>query len=140
MVEWTAEQQQVLAAFESNTLKELELPEKYKCTVCHKVLYAHDVEQVSGHPACKNCKTPVLPMCPLDHVHCSHEVVSGLAYCPICGKAMCPECGSHDVTQVSRVTGYLADVSGWNNGKAQELKDRVRNNIVGSEAVLVKPQ
>ena len=42
---------------------------------------------------------------------------------------ICPECGSHDVSQVSRVTGYLADVAGWNQGKQQELKDRARYNV-----------
>ena len=37
--------------------------------------------------------------------------------------------GSHDVVQISRVTGYLQDVSGWNAGKQQELKDRVRYSV-----------
>jgi anaerobic ribonucleoside-triphosphate reductase len=31
--------------------------------------------------------------------------------------------------QVSRVTGYLQDVSGWNAGKRQELKDRMRYSV-----------
>jgi anaerobic ribonucleoside-triphosphate reductase len=44
-------------------------------------------------------------------------------------KAVCPECGSHDVTQISRVTGYLQDVSGWNASKQQELKDRMRYSV-----------
>ena len=65
-------------------------------------------------------------MCPLDHTHCPHGVVESLAYCPLCGEAICPECGSHDVLQISRVTGYMAAVSGWNAGKQQELKDRAR--------------
>ena len=47
----------------------------------------------------------------------------------LCGKPVCPECGSHDVVQVSRVTGYLQDVSGWNAGKQQELKDRTRYSV-----------
>jgi anaerobic ribonucleoside-triphosphate reductase len=33
------------------------------------------------------------------------------------------------VSQVSRVTGYLADVAGWNQGKQQELKDRSRYTV-----------
>ena len=41
----------------------------------------------------------------------------------------CPECGSHDVVQISRVTGYLQEVSGWNAGKQQELKDRARYTV-----------
>jgi anaerobic ribonucleoside-triphosphate reductase len=32
--------------------------------------------------------------------------------------------------QISRVTGYLQDVAGWNAGKQQELKDRVRYSVV----------
>ena len=57
------------------------------------------------------------------------SVVTGIEYCPLCGQAVCPECGSHDVVQVSRVTGYLQDVSGWNAGKQQELKDRMRYSV-----------
>lgn len=68
-------------------------------------------------------------MCELDHANCTHEIVAGLEYCPKCGRAMCPICGCHDVAQVSRVTGYLADVAGWNGAKAQELKDRKRYSL-----------
>ena len=68
-------------------------------------------------------------MCPLDHCHCSHDIISGIEYCPLCGEAVCPECGSHDVVQISRVTGYLQEVSGWNAGKQQELKDRARYTV-----------
>ena len=38
----------------------------------------------------------------------------------------CPNCGSENVEHLSRVTGYIQAVSGWNNGKKQELKDRMR--------------
>jgi anaerobic ribonucleoside-triphosphate reductase len=65
-------------------------------------------------------------MCEKDYNHCSHDIVDGIAYCPVCKQPMCPECCSHDVSQVSRVTGYLSDVKGWNNAKKQELKDRHR--------------
>ena len=68
-------------------------------------------------------------MCPLDHCHCTHEIISGIEYCPLCGKPVCPDCGSHDVTQISRVTGDLQDVSGWNASKQQELKDRMRYSV-----------
>jgi ribonucleoside-triphosphate reductase len=40
----------------------------------------------------------------------------------------CPSCGSEDVDHISRITGYLQAVSGWNNAKRQELKDRKRYN------------
>jgi ribonucleoside-triphosphate reductase len=38
----------------------------------------------------------------------------------------CPNCGSENVEHLSRVTGYIQAVDGWNNGKKQELKDRMR--------------
>jgi ribonucleoside-triphosphate reductase len=40
----------------------------------------------------------------------------------------CPNCGSEDVDHISRITGYLQAVSGWNSAKRQELKDRKRYN------------
>jgi anaerobic ribonucleoside-triphosphate reductase len=68
-------------------------------------------------------------MCDLDHIcFCPEEVTSGVFYCKKCGQPICP-CGSHDVVQISRVTGYLSDVEGWNNAKKAELKDRNRYNI-----------
>ena len=44
---------------------------------------------------------------------------------------VCEKCGSNDVTQFSRITGYLQAVkgkgiTGWNQGKIQELADRKR--------------
>jgi anaerobic ribonucleoside-triphosphate reductase len=42
---------------------------------------------------------------------------------PVCS------CGAHNVFQLSRVTGYLSDVSNYNSGKFQEIKDRVRYNL-----------
>ncbi len=43
-------------------------------------------------------------------------------------KDKCPSCGSEDIENISRITGYLQAVSGWNNAKKQELKDRKRYN------------
>ena len=34
-----------------------------------------------------------------------------------------------DVDHVTRVTGYFSKVSGWNKGKAAELKDRHRAGV-----------
>jgi hypothetical protein len=92
----------------------------YKCHTCKKI-----VDTVPC-PECGEMHLEI--MCPLDHCHCIHEIVGTHAYCPICGEPVCPECGSHDVSQISRVTGYLADVDGFNEGKKQELKDRMRYN------------
>jgi len=47
------------------------------------------------------------------------HIMSGL-------KEKCVNCGSEDVEQVSRVTGYVQAVNGWNNAKKQELADRLR--------------
>ena len=55
--------------------------------------------------------------------------VSGIKNCPVCGKPMCPHCGNHSVSQLSRVTGYIGEVGGWNDAKKQELLDRQRYNI-----------
>jgi len=41
----------------------------------------------------------------------------------------CSFCGSQNVDWLSRVTGYLQAVSGWNAGKKQELMDRRRYNL-----------
>lgn len=50
---------------------------------------------------------------------CCHRVTPGLYN-------SCKSCGSHEVDCMSRITGYLQAVSGWNNAKKQELKDRSR--------------
>jgi ribonucleoside-triphosphate reductase len=41
----------------------------------------------------------------------------------------CPTCGSIDLRWWSRITGYYTDVTGWNEGKRQELIDRYRVTI-----------
>ncbi len=94
-MDWTAEQRKTAEKYKSLD----EIPEnerKYKCHTCHHI--------VDTNP-CPNCgETHLIIMCPLDHCHCTHEIISGIEYCPLCGQAVCPECGSHDVVQVSRVT------------------------------------
>ncbi len=55
-----------------------------------------------------------------------------MTFCRSCGKLSgginrnCPFCSSNDVEWYSRVTGYYQRVSGWNDGKVQELFDRKR--------------
>ncbi len=34
-----------------------------------------------------------------------------------------------DVDQITRVTGYFSRISGWNKGKAGELRDRHRSKV-----------
>jgi ribonucleoside-triphosphate reductase len=58
-----------------------------------------------------------------------------LTVCSDCGKVtspifeQCPYCGSIKVDWWSRVTGYYQAVSGWNQGKKQELMDRYRTGL-----------
>lgn len=49
---------------------------------------------------------------------CSH-VAMGL-------KEECEKCHCTNLEYISRITGYLQSVSGWNEGKKQELMDRMR--------------
>ena len=80
-------------------------------------------------PHCPECKTPVVKMCDSDHVcTCALEISSGMFLCPTCGVPICP-CGAHDCTVISRVTGYLQDIKGWNSGKRAELMDRHRTTV-----------
>jgi hypothetical protein len=100
---------------------------RYKCHTCHTIQKESDlVGEKKTCPDCGEQFAHLQKMCRLDHCHCTHEVIIGIAHCPECGQPICPECGCHDVVQISRVTGYLQDVSGWNAGKQQELKDRTR--------------
>ena len=77
--------------------------------------------------------------CPVHIWACRHsspnreanKEIDTVAYCPVCGNPYCPECGNHHVLQLSRITGYLSDVSGWNSAKKQELKDRKRYTVGG---------
>jgi anaerobic ribonucleoside-triphosphate reductase len=97
---------------------------RYKCHTCHMII------ELESKIECPNCgETHLQPMCELDHIcNCPEEVTSGILFCSKCKQPMCP-CGSHDVVQISRVTGYLSDVGGWNKAKLAELKDRSRYNI-----------
>lgn len=104
---------------------------RWKCHTCKSFFYdRYLVMTDDGKKHCPGCgETHLVKMCRLDHADCTHiDPIAKIAYCPECGQPMCPECGCHDVLTISRVTGYLQDVSGWNAGKKQELKDRHRWN------------
>ena len=72
--------------------------------------------------------------CPIDiWVHkntaqCGKDTVANIKFCPVCGNPCCPDCMNHNVEQLSRVTGYISSVSGWNASKKQELLDRQRTD------------
>jgi anaerobic ribonucleoside-triphosphate reductase len=42
---------------------------------------------------------------------------------------VCPVCGDSKIRWWSRITGYYSDVTGWNDGKRQELQDRYRISV-----------
>ena len=58
-----------------------------------------------------------------------------LTICDDCGFTLggiedkCPSCGSKNIQSWSRITGYYQNISGWNKGKLQELKDRRRYGL-----------
>jgi hypothetical protein len=108
---------------------------RLKCPACYAVGYADQITNYGGkdgkQPLCPDCGLELAELCARDHpCTCTHTVTIGNAYCQTCGEAVCPYCGSHDVVQISRVTGYMQDISGFNAGKRQEVKDRKRYNPV----------
>lgn len=54
------------------------------------------------------------------------EIIAGADICPVCNRSLCPQCMNHNVIALSRVTGYMSDIGGWNHAKRQELLDRQR--------------
>lgn len=102
---------------------------RFKCFDCFTVFKATDI--VAGNcPICTAKVQESAIVCPLERFECGHTISSGVETCPVCDKPVCPQCHTnHDVVGISRVTGYLADISGWANGKKQELKDRKRYEI-----------
>lgn len=64
----------------------------------------------------QNYKLPYYTLSPTYSVCPSHGYIAGEVY-------ECPHC--HQKTEVySRITGYYRAISNWNDGKAQEFKDR----------------
>jgi|WetSurMetagenome_2_1015567.scaffolds.fasta_scaffold00223_18 anaerobic ribonucleoside-triphosphate reductase len=101
----------------------------FKCFVCHIILLDEDVVKQDGLDICPVCATQLIKMCDEDHLcQCTEELTGGTQKCPVCGEFTCP-CGSHDAFVISRVTGYLGELSGWNNGKRAEFADRTRYDV-----------
>ncbi len=69
----------------------------------------------------ENYKLPYYTMSPTYSVCADHGYLAG-------EQTVCPHCGKP--TEVySRITGYYRPVQNWNDGKAQEFKDRMVYNI-----------
>ncbi len=89
----------------------------------------------------ENYKLPYYTMSPTYSVCKTHGYLTGEQY-------VCPHCG--EKTEVySRITGYYRPVQNWNDGKAQEFKDRkvydIGNSKLGhqgpiGEAIPEKPE
>ena len=79
----------------------------------------------------ENYKLPYYTMSPTYSVCKDHGYLTGEQFtCPICGKK----------TEVySRITGYYRPVQNWNDGKAQEYKDRMVYNIGRSHLTHIGP-
>ena len=72
----------------------------------------------------ENYKLPYYTMSPTYSVCHEHGYITGEHFtCPICGK---------DTEVYSRITGYYRPVKNWNDGKAQEYKDRKEYDIAYS--------
>ena len=80
----------------------------------------------------ENYKLPYYTMSPTYSVCKDHGYITGEHFlCPICGQK----------TEVySRITGYYRPVQNWNDGKAQEFKDRKVYNIGHSVLTHVGPR
>ncbi len=78
----------------------------------------------------ENYRLPYYTMSPTYSVCATHGYLTGeQKVCPICGK----------VTEVySRITGYYRPVQNWNDGKAQEFKDRKVYNVGASRMIRKK--
>ncbi len=71
-----------------------------------------------------NYRLPYYSISPTYTVCCNHGYIPGEVY-------TCPECG--ETTEVySRITGYYRPVQNFNDGKAQEFKDRRVYDIIHS--------
>lgn len=72
----------------------------------------------------ENYKLPYYTISPTYSVCKDHGYIKGEVY-------KCPEC-SENTEVYSRITGYYRPVQNWNDGKAQEFKDRKEYNVESS--------
>ncbi len=78
----------------------------------------------------ENYKLPYYTLSPTYSVCKTHGYIAGEQF-------TCPECGGP--TEVySRITGYYRPVQNWNDGKAQEYKERKVYDIENSKLIKVK--
>ena len=71
-----------------------------------------------------NYRLPYYSISPTYSICCNHGYIAGEEY-------RCPDCGN-DTEVYSRITGYYRPVQNFNDGKAQEFKDRRVYDIANS--------
>lgn len=124
-----------------------ELPENtsvFKCYTCRNIfdIFSQGISVLVAlsdkeHILCPECKSESTELvCKVDAYsiilklqgyNCRNgKLMSGIEICPVCKSPICPQCFNHSVVSLSRVTGYIQDISGWNMAKRQELLDRKR--------------
>lgn len=127
-----------------------ELPENtsvFKCYTCRNIfdIFSQGISVLVAlsdkeHILCPDCKSESTELvCKVDAYsmilkmqgyNCREgKLISGTEICPVCKSPICPQCFNHSVVSLSRVTGYIQDISGWNMAKRQELLDRKRYTI-----------
>ena len=72
----------------------------------------------------ENYRLPYYSISPTYSVCCNHGYIAGEEY-------SCPDCGN-DTEVYSRITGYYRPVQNFNDGKAQEFKDRRVYDVANS--------
>jgi len=78
----------------------------------------------------ENYELPYYTMSPTYSVCADHGYLAGEQYiCPICGRK---------AEVYSRITGYYRPVQNWNDGKAQEFKDRKTYAAFGAPAATIR--
>jgi DNA-directed RNA polymerase subunit RPC12/RpoP len=122
--DWESLPQRVDRSFVDKIPKEAR---RYKCFDCNTINDHEDVKEEGVCPVCG--EKHMVVMCPLDHCHCSHDIVLRVEFCPVCGDPICGECGTHSVEVISRITGYMSSYSGWNRSKQAEFRDRKRYSV-----------
>ena len=75
----------------------------------------------------ENHKLPYYSISPTYSVCKNHGYIAGEHF-------TCPECGE-SAEVYSRITGYYRPVQNWNDGKAQEYKDRVQYDVINKNQV-----
>ncbi len=133
----------------------IDLPENtsiFRCNHCKYIFRSvcpSDVEMIIRgciNETCPLCETDAIDLiCKVDVysiylkvnniVDCRKAtIIPKTDLCPVCRRSICPICYNHNCIGLSRVTGYIQDISGWNEAKKQELIDRKRYTI-GSDSI-----